>query len=94
MKNQVQLFWIGYFIPSVNWSTFALYWNNRRETKGFKARDRCFMSEIWKNRKADDMETHMETSLAGMNCRNKDSYIKWWNKSFSNSVPDQDREQA
>lgn len=26
-------------------------------------------------RKADDMETHMETSLAGMNCRNKDSCI-------------------
>lgn len=52
------------------------------------------MSEIWKNRKADDVETHMETSPAGMNRRNKDSYIKWWNKSFSNSVPDQDREQA
>lgn len=26
-------------------------------------------------RKADDVETHMETSLAGMNCRNKDSCI-------------------
>lgn len=26
-------------------------------------------------RKADDVETHMETSLAGTNCRNKDSCI-------------------